>query len=119
MRVSMARATRTSDKSTNKWDFEIAKVESKADLWRVVAYGVVAALCIAASALPLWMMHGIIQPLAGKSTTVSLSVPITVGLGLSVVANLGQHIKGRSRKSELKRLRERAEKYEAELGVSL
>jgi hypothetical protein len=57
--------------------------------------------------------------LLASRQTVSLSVPITVGLGLSVVVNLGQHIKGRSRKSELKRLRERAEKYETELGVSL
>jgi hypothetical protein len=117
---SMARTAHAPNKSsTNKWDLEIAKVENKTALWQVFAYGVVVALCVAASALPLWMMHGIIQPLAGKTTNVSLNVPISIGLGLSVVVNIGQHIKGRSRKSELKRQRERAEKYEVDLGVTL
>ena len=112
-------ARTVSPKSTNKWDLEIAKVQSKVELQRVAAYGVVVALCIAASALPLWMMHGIIQPLAGKHTEVSLNIPVTIAFGVSVVANLAQHAKGRSRKAELKRHRKRAEKYEAELGVTL
>ena len=114
----MARTART-PKGTNKWDFEIAKIESKTDLWRTLVYGVGLALCIAAAALPLWMMHGIIEPLAGKKTEVSLNLPITIGLGLSVVVNFAQLIKGRSRKAEIQRARKRAERYEAKAGVTL
>jgi len=94
-------------------------MEGKTDVLRTLVYGVVVALCIAAAALPLWMMHGVIQPLAGKDTTVSLNVPITIGLGISVVVNLAQHVKGRSRKAEIKRQRKRAERYEERLGVTL
>lgn len=113
MRRSMAAAAKT----TNKWDFEIAKIQSKTELWRVVAYGGVVVACLATSALPLWMIHGIIQPLAGKKTEVDLSVPVTFALGLSIVVNLGQHIKGRSRRAEIKRQRERAERHEWEAGI--
>jgi hypothetical protein len=120
----MARTSRTpkpsgQPKATNKWDFEIAKMQGKTDVLRTLVYGIIVALCIAAAALPLWMMHGIIQPLAGKKTEVSLNLPITIALGISVVANLAQHVKGRSRRGELKRQRERAEKYEVDLGVTL
>jgi hypothetical protein len=114
----MAKALTTPNKTTNKWDYEIAKMKGAVDLWRIVAYGGVIALCIGASALPLWMMHGIIQPLAGKKTEVDLSVPISIALGLSVVVNVGQHIKGRSRRAEIKRQRVRAEKHEWTDGVT-
>jgi hypothetical protein len=119
MPALMESGAQARSRSSNKWDLEIAKVRSKMDVWRIVAYGVVIALGIAASALPLWMMHGIIQPLAGKKTEVDLNLPITIALGFSVVFNLAQHVKGRSRKGEIKRLRRRADKYEAEQGIGL
>ncbi len=114
----MAKALQNPNKTTNKWDYEIAKMQSTVGLWRVVAYGGVVALCIVASALPLWMMHGIIQPLAGKKTEVDLNVPVSIALGLSFVVNVGQHIKGRSRKAEIKRQRARAEKHEWAAGIT-
>lgn len=104
-------------KTTNKWDFEIAKIQSKMEFWRIVAYGGVMVACIVASALPLWMIHGIIQPLAGKKTEVDLSVPVTFALSVSVVVNIAQHLKGRSRKTEIQRQRERAERHEWDAGI--
>jgi hypothetical protein len=78
----------------------------------------VVAICIAAAALPLSAMHGIIQPLAGKKTEVNLNVPITVAFGVSFVVNIALGIKGRSQRSEIKRQRARSDKYEVDLGVT-
>jgi len=115
--MASARTPRAPVKGTNKWDYEIAKVRSRDSLYRVLAYGLVVAACLAVVTLPLGAMHGIIQPIAGKKTEIVLNVPIEIAFGISFVVNIALGIKGRSQRSEIKRNRARADKYEGDLGV--
>jgi hypothetical protein len=102
-------------KGPNKWDVEMQRLLNRREVGRIRAYGLVVALCIAASALPLWMVQGIVRPLAGKTTHIDASIAISVAITISVVVNGLQWLKDRSQKRELRRLRRRAEELEKAL----
>src|SRR4051794_9863375 len=68
-------------------DVALAKVESRAEIGRIVAYGIMAALCIATCALPIFALQGAIHDLAGKTTTVEANVIVSVSLTISFVIN--------------------------------
>jgi hypothetical protein len=105
----------TNPKSPNKWDVEMERLRGRREIRRILAYGGVAALCIMATALPLWMVQGIIKPLAGHRTVVDANLVISIGVAVSLVVNGLQWLKDLSQKRELKRLRKRAEELEPKL----
>lgn len=103
--------------TTNKYDVEIQRLASRGEMWRILANGLVIGSWIAASALPLWMVQGIIEPLAGKTTEINATLIASVGVSVSIAVNVAQGMLGQSRKHELRRLRKRVEQFEPQLEV--
>jgi hypothetical protein len=74
----------------SEWDVELVRAQTRgAALLMLTRRGSVA-LCIAALALPVWMMQGVVDPLAGKTTHVLANVPITFVMSVSLIGNLAQ-----------------------------
>lgn len=94
------------------------RLQQRGEAWRTLTRGGSAALCIAASALPLWMIQGIIEPLAGKTTVINAGIPLKVSIGASLVVNLAQYIRGTGRKRTIKRLRGRIDEFEQQFNLS-
>src|SRR5215213_1828638 len=94
-------------RATTKHDVALAEVERKTarELMAVQALGIV--LSIAASALPILALRGLVEPLAGKETIVDVNLVVSVTLAISVVLNGLQYLKGRSQRGELQRQRAR------------
>lgn len=65
------------------------------------------------SYFPLVALQGIVEPLAGETTKVDINVVVSVAIALSLVLNVFQYLKGRSRRNELKRQRSRLDAFEA------
>lgn len=101
-------------RTTTEQDVALAEVERKARRDLVVAYGFVAVAVVAASWLPITALEGVVEPLAGETTSVDVNVIVSVAISLSLVVNVLQYVKGRSQRRELKRLRERADRLEQE-----
>jgi hypothetical protein len=106
-----------SSRPPNKHDVELRRLDVRGDVAKVFAYGVVVAVCLAASALPLLVIVHIIQPLAGKKTIINANLLISVSISASVAINGIQWIKGWSRKQEVRRLRALNQEYEGRLGL--
>jgi len=104
-------------RAPSKNDVEMTRLKMRRDIGMVLAYGGVALVCLLGSALPLWAIRGSVQALAGKKTIVDLSVAVSLTLALSGVINILQLIKGKSRKSEMERMRARMERAEAMAGI--
>lgn len=94
-------------KSTNKHDVALAEVARKAARETIVARGLVTVVVLAVSALPIIALRSIIEPLAGRTTNVNVSLVFSVTIAISVVLNGLQYFKGRSQRAELQRQRER------------
>jgi hypothetical protein len=102
-------------RATTKHDVALAEVHGKWTRNVALARGFIVVLGIAASALPLWALQGIVEPLAGHTTKVDVNIVVSIALSLSVVINGLQYVKGRSRRSELQRQRERLAAFEGEV----
>jgi hypothetical protein len=105
----------TASRATNKHDVEIARLRSHGETLRALANRGGWALVVAASALPVWMLHGVVQPLAGRNTHVDASFVISLTVVVSVVVNVAQGALAFSRQSELRRLRRRISDLEPSL----
>jgi hypothetical protein len=106
---------RRSDQPTKREierETELAKVRRSAEVWTIVAYGIVVALSIAACALPLLALQSVVEPLAGKTTKVEANIVVSVSLAFSIGINGLQWVKGRGQRSEIKRLRHRERELE-------
>jgi hypothetical protein len=101
-------------KTLSKHEVELAKlkVTQRAKIGLVLAYGLVIVVALVASTLPINAMENVITPLAGRETKVDLNVALTVSVALSLMLNAGQFGKGRSRRTELQRARERENRLE-------
>jgi hypothetical protein len=77
--------------------------------------GFFAVACILALALPV---REFVQPIAGKTTTFTANVVLSVTLCLSIALHGLREAKGYSRRQELKRMRERTEILERRLGIN-
>lgn len=102
-------------KSATKRDVELAEIQRKANRDVTLARGGVWVAMIIASAVPLYALHWVVDPLAGKTTNVDVNIVVTISLALSLVWNFGQLSKGRSRRDELQRQRGRLDQLESEL----
>jgi hypothetical protein len=94
---------------------EKQRVVSRAETLRLLANGFVVAIAIAASAVPIWALQGVIEPLAGKTTQVNANVVISISVAVSIMINVAQAALARSRQSELRRLRARVSQLEPQL----
>lgn len=99
-------------RSVTKHDVALAEVRRKAARELAVIRGVVVAIWIAASALPILAVQRIIEPLAGETTIVNVDVVVSVVVTLSIAINIGQAAKLRSQRKELRRQRERIARLE-------
>ena len=93
-------------KSTTKHDVALAEVHRKASREVIVARGVVFALSVAAFALPILALKGLVDPLAGKTTTVNFNLVLGATVVISITLNIFQFAKGGSRKRSLRRQRD-------------
>jgi hypothetical protein len=102
-----------------KWDVEMAKAHnhatSSAARWKAITW----IGCTLATALPLWMLQGIVKPIAGHTTIIQASVALGVGAGVSISLNVGQLILARTRRDTIKRLRTEKDQQEAAVGIEL
>lgn len=100
-----------------KHDVDLAKINASIKTRSILATGFCASLQIAALALPIYALHWVIQPLAGRTTRFDANIAISVTIALSVVINASQYFKGRRQRAEIARMRNRmAELERKELG---
>ncbi len=104
-------------RGANKWDVELVRARTRGRALMTVTSRASYALCIAATALPIWMMQGVIKPLAGKTTEIVANVPITLIMSASIFINLTQGIAHLIRKRSFKELRHEKDILEAKLGL--
>lgn len=95
-----------------KHDVALAEIQRKASREAIIARGVVVVAVVLASYFPIVALQGIIEPLAGETTKVDVNVVASISLALSLVLNGFQFLKGRSRRNELKRQRNRLSGFE-------
>lgn len=100
-----------------KHDVEYRKVDTRFELFRIVAYGASVALIVYVATWPLHVVSDMVDSLAGKDTKVDASFGLTVSIALSMTVNGLQYLIGRSRRSEILRMRERIKELETKLGV--
>jgi hypothetical protein len=100
-------------RATTKHDVALGEVHRKAARELAIIRAASIVLGIAASALPIYALKGLVEPLAGKSTIVDVDVVVSVSLAASLVVNGFQYLKGRSQRSELERVRDRLGALEA------
>lgn len=101
-------------KPTTKHDVALAEVERKAKRETILAYGAVTTIVILAAAIPVLAMQGLVEPLAGRKTSVNVDVVVSITVAISLMVNGFQFVKGRSQSNELKRLRSRLAELEAD-----
>jgi hypothetical protein len=99
-------------RGSTKHDVALAEIRRKANREAILARGLVAVAVIGISYFPLSAIPGIVEPFAGETTTVDVNFVVSIAIGLSLALNLLQFIKGRSRRSELKRQRIRLDAFE-------
>jgi type IV secretory pathway TrbD component len=99
-------------KSPTKHDVALAEIARKARREAILFRGLVAVAVILALYLPISALQGIVEPLAGKTTKVDVNVVVSIAVALSLALNGFQYLKGRSRRNELKRQRDRIKTLE-------
>lgn len=99
-------------------DVEIQRIKARYDLWKLIVVGVFAVLGILALALPIDLLQPMVNAVAGHTTDIKVDGPLEGATGLSVVVNIGQFARGKGRKREVQRLRDRADRLEIRLGLS-
>lgn len=77
-------------------------------------------LLTAALWLPIQGMQAIAETLAGRTTTISVGLTRSLTYaGATAIATIALTVMARSRKNEIKRLRARMRKFEAEAGITI
>lgn len=103
-----------SQRAPTKREVDLAEIKRKGDVQIKLAYGVVGALWIAVSAVPIYALQWVVEPLAGTTTSVDANVGFTVAVTLSIIVNVAQQTKTRSQRTELRRQRKRLATLEQE-----
>lgn len=106
----------TASKPT-KNQIELQKLENQLQVRLRLVHGLNLVLTLLASALPLYMLKEVIEPLAGKETVVDANIVMSVTFTFSVAVNIAQYAKSSSRKRRLKEARARTDELESKLGV--
>lgn len=75
--------------------------------------------CTLATALPLWMLQGIVKPIAGHTTVIQANLALGVGAGVSISFNVGQLVLAWTRRKTIKRLRDEKDQQESSAGIEL
>jgi hypothetical protein len=96
----------------SKHDVALAEVRRKANREAILARGFMAVAGLAVLYFPLSAIPEIVEPFAGRTTKVDVNLVVSITIALSLVLNGLQFVKGRSRRAELKRQRERLEELE-------
>lgn len=107
----------TGGRRISRNDLEFQKVATRFRLWQIAVYAVSTAVVMVVLTFPLRVTAGMVEDLAGKDTNVNAAVGLTVSMSLSVVINGLQYVTGRSRRSEIQRMRERIKVLETRLGI--
>jgi hypothetical protein len=79
-----------------------------------VANGISTTMQILACAVPIYALHWVIEPIAGRTTKFEANVVISLAFTASIVVNAGLALKGRWQRAEIKRMRQRLESLEQE-----
>lgn len=98
-------------------DVEIVRIKSRHQTIGQVTSGIAGSAMIISVAVPLFALSKIIEPLAGQTTVFEANLALSTIAGVSLALNAGMILKGRSRKEELQRLRERIGSLEARLEI--
>lgn len=104
-------------RAPSKADVELAEVHEKAELWHSVIHGTTIIAAIAALAVPLLIVKGIVEPFAGRTTVLHANVALGCACGMSVLMNIAQFVRGSFRKRTIKRTRKRTDELELRLGI--
>lgn len=99
-----------------KIDVELRQLNFRFRLLLTAEIGILVIVGVAASAIPLYFLRGIVEPLAGETTKVDVNIALVVTTSLSVAVNIAQAVKGQFRKTEMERERDRADSLEGRLG---
>ena len=104
-------------KGPNRAAVELADIKAKAQVHITVIRKVSVVACVLAAALPIWMLQGVIQPLAGKTTIINAAIPIKVVLSASIVVNIAQGIIFSVRHKSFKDVRRQKDLLEQQRGL--
>lgn len=104
-------------KGPTRWDVELVRTQMRGQALLVATTRGAWVLCIAATALPIWMMQGVIEPLAGKTTNIEANLPITLVMSASVVFNVAQAVFSLVRRKSFRLLRSEKDTLEEKLGL--
>ena len=94
---------------------ELLEMRSSHELKVLVAKGFFGLAGLAVASYPLRIVSDMVRPFAGVSTNLDVNVTLSIVVTVSVVANIAQWARGRARKQELKRLRNRVDDLEGRL----
>jgi hypothetical protein len=113
------KSSRPPKSGITKWDVEMAHARNEATSiaarWKAVTW----IGCTLSTALPIWMLQGIVKPIAGHTTVIQASVVLGVGAGVSISLNIGQLVLAWTRRNTIKRLRKEKDQQEAAVGIEL
>jgi hypothetical protein len=118
-RMAKAVGQRPQKSGITKWDVEMAGAQNQAasieGRWKAARY----VGCTLATALPLWMLQGIVKPIAGHTTIIQANLALGLGAGVSISLNIGQVALAWNRRRTIKRLRDEKDQHEAAVGIEL
>jgi hypothetical protein len=104
-------------KGATRWDVELVRAQTRGQALLIATSRGAWVLCIAATALPIWMMQGVIEPLAGKTTSIEANLPITLVMSASIVFNIAQAAINFVRRKSFRELRGQKDALEDKLGL--
>ena len=103
-----------SDKAKRQHELDMARELGRFNLWEKAIDGAKVVVWLLVACAPLWFVWKMVEAVAGKSTSVTVAVSLTVAW--SIVSSGGWGISAaisRRRKGKLVRLRERTTELEA------
>ncbi|HYD09287.1 MAG TPA: hypothetical protein VEA78_04215 [Acidimicrobiales bacterium] len=105
------------NRQPTEFDVRLRRLEVVESVLLRLAAGVAIAVVVGIAAIPIAYVQGIVHEVAGKKTTVDVSVVVSISFAASVAVNLGQLGVAAFRRAELRRLRDRINQLEAALGI--
>lgn len=97
---------------------DLAKAQALAERYRMIGQGVRSAFIIVSFTAPILAMKGVIEPLAGKTTVVNVSIVVSIVATVSITGNLFQALKSREQRNTIKRLRAKSTDQERQLALA-
>lgn len=113
----LGRMATTRARTPTPRDVEMRRLDVRAQVGTILAYGAVTVVGIAATAVPLLVVEQIVTKVAGKTTVVNFNFAFSITVGISLVMNVLQGVKGRIRRRTVEQLRGRITDLEGRLGV--